>query len=78
MLVKEFIGKLNSFNMDAEIEFARGNDFEMELVENEDEKVTNEGNAKKVIFRVVENESVTENEDSVVGSDVDDTNVSDN
>ena len=53
MLVKEFIGKLNSYNMDAEIEFADGDDFEVDLVNNEDSKITDNGNAKKVIFKVI-------------------------
>jgi hypothetical protein len=53
MLVKEFIGKLNSFNMDAEVEFEGGDDFAVDLVENENGKITDEGNAKKVIFKIV-------------------------
>ncbi len=54
MLLKEMVGKLNSFNMDAEVEFAGGDDFEVELVDNESDRITDEGNAKRVIFKIVE------------------------
>jgi hypothetical protein len=56
MLVKEFIGRLNSYNMDAVIEFDGGNDFEIKLVDNDNDKLTDEGNVQKVIFTVVTKE----------------------
>jgi hypothetical protein len=39
--------------MDAELEFDGGNDFAIELVDNKNDKVTDEGNVKKVIFKIV-------------------------
>jgi len=53
MLVKELIGRLNSYNMDAEVVFEGGNQLEVELVNNEDEIITDGGNAKQVKVRIV-------------------------
>ncbi|MDL2235460.1 hypothetical protein LJC07_04800 [Christensenellaceae bacterium OttesenSCG-928-L17] len=53
MILKEFIGRLNSYNMDAEISFEGGDNFDVDLVPNSGGEITNEGNAKKVIFRIV-------------------------
>lgn len=53
MLVKELIGKLNSYNMDAEVIFEGGDQLEVELVNNEDEIITDGGNAKQVKVRIV-------------------------
>lgn len=63
MLVKELIGKLNSYNMDAEVKFERGNDFEIDIVPNEAEVITDNGNTQAIIFRIVnktEPEPITE------------------
>lgn len=53
MLVKELIGRLNSYNMDAEVIFEGGDQLEVELVNNEDEIITDGGNAKQVKVRIV-------------------------
>lgn len=56
MLVKDFIGRLNSYNMDAGLEFADGNDFEIEITNNKARTITDEGNTEKVIFKVITKE----------------------
>lgn len=73
MLMKDFIGKLNSFNMDAEISFVGGDDFAIEICENCDGIVTDEGNAEKVIFQIKQNPpETTENPEELetaIGTD---------
>lgn len=53
MLVKEFIGKLNSYNMDAVIEFGCGDDFEIEMAESRNHLIADEGNTEKIILKIV-------------------------
>lgn len=53
MLVKELIGRLNSYNMDAEVIFEGGDQLEVELINNKDEIITDGGNAKQVKVRIV-------------------------
>lgn len=53
MLIKELIGRLNSYNMDAEVIFEGGDQLEVELVNNEDEIITDGGNAKQVKVRII-------------------------
>lgn len=59
MLVKDFIGRLNSYNMDAELEFANGNDFDIEIANNKAQTITDEGNTERVIFKVIKKEPET-------------------
>lgn len=39
--------------MDAEVKFECGNDFEIDIVPNEDEVITDSGNTQAIIFRIV-------------------------
>lgn len=49
--------------MDAEVRFERGNDFEIDIIPNEAEVITDSGNTQAIIFRIVnktEPEPITE------------------
>lgn len=64
MLVKELISKLNSYNMDALVRFECGDNFdiEIEIVPNQEEIITDNGNTKEIIIKVIKKveEPVTE------------------
>lgn len=68
MLVKELIGKLNSYNMDAEVIFESGDQLEVELVNNEDEIVTDGGNAKQVKVRIISAIELPNSSGAMVGA----------
>ena len=68
MLVKELIGRLNSYNMDAEVIFKGGDQLEVELVNNENEIITDGGNAKQVKVRIISAIELPNSSDTTIGA----------
>lgn len=68
MLIKELIGRLNSYNMDAEVIFEGGDQLEVELVNNEDEIITDGGNAKQVKVQIISAVELPNSSGATVGA----------